>query len=204
MTALTCDNESGPGGAGNTIRGLTHSSDLSREGLAMKATRLNAAVRDPRRVARFLAKVEQRSVGECWPWTKSTRTSGHGQFSIGTGDLVQAHRFAYTLAHGPIPDGLVVRHTCDNRPCCNPAHLIVGTQRQNIGDMHERGRASGGSVPRPGDLNPNAKITQAQADEIRHRRSAGESVTSLATEYGLSKAQVSRIANGKRRAGGAA
>lgn len=116
------------------------------------------------------------------------------------GHLVQAHRFAFTLAAGPIPGGLVVRHTCDNPPCCNPTHLVLGTQGDNIGDMRKRGRASGGATPRPGETHPNSKITDLQAEQIKARRVAGEAVTALAAEFGLSKSQVSRITTGKRRA----
>jgi hypothetical protein len=52
----------------------------------------------------------------------------------------RSHRAAWKLTHGPIPDGLQVLHRCDNPPCCNPAHLFLGTQQDNIADMHKKGR----------------------------------------------------------------
>jgi hypothetical protein len=58
---------------------------------------------------------------------------------------VGAHRLAYTFTFGEIPDGLGVLHTCDNPPCCNPNHLWLGTQLENIADRHSKGRSKGGS-----------------------------------------------------------
>ena len=69
---------------------------------------------------------------------------GYGRFKIGR-KVYSAHRVAYALAHGGIPDGqgfhgTVIRHTCDNKLCCNPAHLVAGDQHANVRDMKERGR----------------------------------------------------------------
>lgn len=164
-----------------------------------KTARMNTAIADSKRVSRFLRKVDQGDPDDCWPWLAATAESGHGRFSIAPGDLVNAHRFAWALANGPIPDDVVVRHRCDNPPCCNPGHLELGTQLDNIADMHRRGRASGGRVPRPGDLNPNAKVTDQQALAMRALRDAGASVRAIAADFGISPAQVSRITRGLRR-----
>ena len=80
----------------------------------------------------------------------------------------------------------------------NPAHLMRGTQTFNIADMNAKGRARGGRTSRPGTANPNCKISPAVVADIRARRAAGETVTGIAADVGLSKAQVSRIANGLR------
>ena len=98
----------------------------------------------------------------------------------------------------PLDEAIVVRHTCDNPPCCNPAHLILGQQKDNIQDMHERGRASGGRTSRPGQSNPMCKLTDEQVSQIKSRRSAGEAGRALALEFGVSPAQISRIVTGKR------
>lgn len=97
-------------------------------------------------IEHFWAKVAipPRAAG-CWNWTGSTRTGGYGTVSVNMGlghrRLVAAHRFAWLLANGDvIPDGIVVRHDCDNRLCVNPAHLQLGTQADNIADMDRRGR----------------------------------------------------------------
>jgi hypothetical protein len=91
---------------------------------------------------RVMANID-RSAGpdDCWPWQGALGGSaGHGQTSLNR-KVVYAHRVVYELTNGPIPDGLIVRHTCDNPPCCNPAHLLTGTQFDNVQDMISRGRA---------------------------------------------------------------
>jgi hypothetical protein len=74
--------------------------------------------------------------GACWLFTGYRQPSGHGRIRIGgrRGRLVQAHRLAYMLTHGPVPAGLVVRHLCGNAACCNPLHLTLGTQHDNVAD----------------------------------------------------------------------
>lgn len=95
---------------------------------------------------RFWRKVDKTD-GECWNWTASTR-NGYGTASF-QGRHEYAHRVAYRLTHGAIPDALVIRHRCDNRLCVRPDHLEVGTKADNSRDMVERGR----SAPNPRALN---------------------------------------------------
>ena len=88
---------------------------------------------------RFWAQVDRRGPDECWPWQGATiRGYGHSHANY---VHYYAHRRSYEMHHGPIPEGMVVRHRCDNPPCVNPAHLQVGTQVDNINDMIDRGRA---------------------------------------------------------------
>lgn len=89
---------------------------------------------------RFWAKVDKTGTPEhpeCWVWTAHRMPSGYGQMNIGGGRKVYAHRMAYELVVGPIPEGLVTDHLCRNRACVNPAHLEPVTQKVN----HERGEA---------------------------------------------------------------
>src|SRR5690348_16844605 len=72
----------------------------------------------------FWSRVDRRSPGECWVWTRGRLKAGYGQLTVG-GKCRTAHRIAWELTNGPIPDGLSVLHRCDNPPCCNPAHLFL-------------------------------------------------------------------------------
>src|SRR5689334_1517297 len=76
---------------------------------------------------------------DCWPWTRAVVGFGYGHFKV-AGRSVQTNRLAYELKNGPIPDGLCVLHRCDNPPCCNPAHLFLGTRKENNQDRHRKGR----------------------------------------------------------------
>lgn len=76
----------------------------------------------------------------CWLWTRAINANGYGSISIG-GFTHSAHRIAYALHVGDITEGMYVLHTCDVRACVNPAHLFLGTQQDNVRDMHAKGRA---------------------------------------------------------------
>jgi hypothetical protein len=90
---------------------------------------------------RFWSKVDQSS-GDCWTWTAATY-QGYGRFQVGGpkgNRTVAAHRMAWELTHGPIPDKLHVLHHCDNPPCCRPEHLFLGTIRDNNADAQAKDR----------------------------------------------------------------
>lgn len=141
---------------------------------------------------RFWEKVDRS--GECWVWTGSRHPHGYGSCSRMEGET-RAHRAAWVLSHGPIPNGLFVLHRCDNPPCVNPEHLFLGTQRDNNNDKVAKGRASGGSSP--GERNPSARITATCAAVIRDAIARGIPHRTVAAVFGISKSQVTRIANAK-------
>lgn len=75
-------------------------------------------------------------VNGCWNWQKSCNSAGYGQFTI-NGKYWTTHRYVYTKTFGEIPVDLVVRHKCHNTKCCNPDHLLIGTQKENWNDSKD-------------------------------------------------------------------
>lgn len=94
---------------------------------------------------KFWDHVDCQGEDECWCWTASRLPSGYGRVRFEK-KSTYAHRVAWILTHGPIPEGMVVCHHCDNPPCCNPKHLFVGTQADNVHDRDRKGRGIGGRI----------------------------------------------------------
>lgn len=129
----------------------------------------------------------------CWEWT-GTRWKNGGYGRIGANK--KAHRLAYEEAHGPIPEGMFVCHSCDNPPCCNPEHLHLGTPADNMREKKERGRA--GKLF--GEAHGFCKVTDAEVALIRERYAKGENVASIARSFPhTSYGNVWVIARGKHR-----
>lgn len=102
----------------------------------------------------------------CWEWAGPVNAGGYGTLGIGTKKnprSVLAHRSAYALTKGLAPDALVL-HGCDNRRCCRPSHLSLGTHADNSVDMVTRGRSRSS---RPGEANPRARLTAEQVGQMR-------------------------------------
>jgi hypothetical protein len=93
---------------------------------------------------RFWTRVDKS--GECWVWTGAHLPTGYGRLT-GAKRGMYAHRFSWELHNGPIPDGLLVCHKCDNPPCVRPDHLFLGTNVDNIRDRDAKGRGNGGGGP---------------------------------------------------------
>jgi hypothetical protein len=114
-------------------------------------------------VDRFWSYVDVKSDDECWPWEGGRFNNGYGRFTY-TNKNILAHRFAYEFAHGlDSAKGKIVRHTCDNPPCCNPLHLKIGTQQDNMDDKFARGRDRAVT----GEDHPASKLTERDVTKIK-------------------------------------
>lgn len=138
---------------------------------------------------RFWAKVDRRGPNECWLWTGALNEHGYGMFNAEgrhCGPAVRAHRFVLGLLD-PRFAQLIVRHSCDNPPRVNPAHLSTGSMKDNSADMVTRDRHARGSRC------AQAKLTEPEVAEILRRVALGELHRALAEEFGVSRSTISRI-----------
>ena len=140
----------------------------------------------------FWAKVKIGSERECWPWQASKSPGGYGR--TGSRRLpYNAHRAAWLFIYGEIPRDMLVLHYCDNPSCCNPMHLWLGTQKDNLADMTKKGRRRFDYRKTRGENNYNAKLATHHIDEIRHWLDLGYSQEYIARNYAISQTHVSRI-----------
>lgn len=123
------------------------------------------------------------SVTGCLEWTAARISTGYGAFSF-RGVFMLAHRAAYESSIGPIPDGMVVRHRCDNPRCCNPEHLQLGTDQDNKDDCVSKKRHYFG------ERHHWAKLTESQVHEIRASESRNKDI---AIKFGIDPSAVSLI-----------
>lgn len=143
----------------------------------------------------FWSRVNKDS--ECWEWKGSLLRGGYGIFCFKRRRRL-SHRVSYELAFGEIPKGLLVCHKCDNRKCVRPDHLFLGTHADNAHDMHMKGRqAKPEQTKHVGEDNGSAKLTSAQAREIRFRyQNEKTSHRKLGKEYGVSQTVIRHIVIG--------
>lgn len=129
-----------------------------------------------------------RKVGACWEWTGARNTYGYGVFLLPGEKPVRAHRYAYTLAKGPITPGLVVMHSCDNPGCINPSHLSLGSRGDNNRDAKAKGRNASG------ERHGHARLTRRQVDAIR---SDARQNVEIARDYRVNPSHISGIKSGR-------
>ena len=139
---------------------------------------------------RFWAKVLKTDA--CWLWTGKRAHDGYGYFRIKYPQhdvtTAAAHRVAWTLTVGPIPPGFFVCHHCDVRYCVNPAHLFLGTHKDNMRDATVKGRVN------RGEKNGQSKLTNDQVQQIRTLEGTH---TEIATKFGVTPETISFIRNYK-------
>lgn len=126
------------------------------------------------------ARIDKNHPSGCWVYTGATDRRGYGRPAIKT-KRYYAHRRSYEIHKGPIPDGMLVLHSCDNPPCCNPEHLSLGLDADNHRDMRARGRAN--YISR-------AKLA---ADQVREIRASPGTKEELAAKYSVSPGTIYNI-----------
>jgi hypothetical protein len=149
----------------------------------------------------ILARVVVTEAG-CWEWQRALNPTGYGMLGRGICGQATAHRASYQTFVGPIPEGLAVCHRCDNRKCCNPVHLFVATQVENIMDMvakdrHSKGKNAGHPNMPKGEQMGLAKLTDELVRSFRRRARAGEPYRVMAREAGVDHAVISLAVRGK-------
>ena len=130
----------------------------------------------------------------CWEWKGNRNTTGYGQIRVGRkGPSYLAHRISYELHKGPIPDGKIVRHICDNPSCVNPDHLEVGTHKDNAQDCIDRGR-------RARRIRPHTRMRKLTDDQVRAIRADRRHAMLVAIDHGISEVTVYNIRARRRKA----
>lgn len=139
-------------------------------------------------VSRFWRLVETGEPSQCWPWRGDTDKAGYGVFFF-HGKKYGAHELALSFTTGEKrTKHLVNCHSCDNPGCVNPFHLRFDTPKSNVDDMYLRGR----------NVNPSAKLTEADVVAIRERRANGARQKDLADQYGVTDGTISMLVRGER------
>lgn len=139
---------------------------------------------------RFWEKVDRRGPDECWEWQGKVGNHGYGVIWLDATRTRTTHRVAFELAHGAIKKTCVC-HRCDNRLCCNPAHLFQGSRADNNRDMFAKGRNKAPGLK--GSRHGCAKLSEQQVAQIRARVAAGEVQRRVAEEFGVHYTTVNNI-----------
>src|SRR3990167_8152240 len=129
----------------------------------------------------------------CWEWIGHKNKGGYGRIRRFNSDWT-THRYSWFIHFGTIPQGIFICHHCDNRICCNPSHLFLGTAKDNQRDCISKKR----NRDQKGSKHNFAKLTESEVIQIRKRLSHGELGKNLAMEFNVCKMTISNIKNRKK------
>lgn len=139
---------------------------------------------------RFWSKVDKSGPNGCWVWTASVfKSGGYGAFGYTSTDIRRAHRYAWEITRGPIPEGAFLLHSCDNPLCVNPSHLRPGTTADNSQDAVDRNRTTLGRWK----VLPPERVSEIRSDT--------RTIREIAADYGVSNGYVSRLKRNLARRG---
>jgi hypothetical protein len=134
---------------------------------------------------RFWKRVKQ---GDgCWLWLGSRDKNGYGRMRLNGRPELVTH-IAWQLTYGALPKGQVILHVCDNPPCVNPDHLRIGTQQDNIADMHNKERARQGHA-----LGVEHGLAKLNPDRVREIRASHETTLQLSKRLGIARATIDAV-----------
>lgn len=141
-------------------------------------------------IDKIMAMITVDDLTGCWTYTGYKNAAGYGMYSLRenkTKRQVLVHRYIYEHHFGPIPDGMFVLHGCDNRACCNPDHLRIGTPAENSADAMRRSR-----IPKGTECNLSV-LTPEEVIDIRSQYDAGEPIMAIARAFGVSRWAIYQI-----------
>jgi len=138
---------------------------------------------------RFYSKFIVNSENGCWEWTDHRLAKGYGILKVNDTNKV-AHRISYEIHIGPITEGMIICHHCDNPPCVNPSHLFMGTHKDNVIDKKSKGRDI------IGEKNGRSKLTEKDIPVIRRLLSNKVRQIDIAKQFALAHRTISAINTG--------
>lgn len=165
---------------------------------------------DANQFARFWSKVNKGGplwtdpqTGEtshCWEWTGARTGANYGAFSLTHSQSIGTHRLSWIIAHGELDSDVIICHKCDNPPCCNPSHLLAGTNSENMLDASQKGRMGAWTHPDKilrGEQRSSAKLKESDVLQIRKDFADGVDAISLSEQHGVTRRNIYGIVNRK-------
>lgn len=147
---------------------------------------------------RLISRTIKDEESGCWVWQGAKKGMGYGYLTVGSRKdgsrrTAMAHRESYRIFIGPIPDGMMVCHRCDNPSCINPEHLFIGTHQDNIDDRESKGRNNLSGIGLSGECHPKSKLTWSDVRHIRSNIKKRGDISAMARKFNVNHKTISDI-----------